>query len=142
LPALMASNVASTLAYSRILQTTQRSKSRCAEAFAFGETNTSYRVIIASIRNLGRCPCPRCLIPLDRAANMGMQRDMTQRKNLARIDDANRRDRVKAAREHIYEKSNGINSKGVENLLQETSLVPTTVYTSLLLGIAVANVWY
>jgi hypothetical protein len=136
----MVSNVASTLAYSRILQITQRSKSRCEEAFAFGETNTSYRVIIASIRNLGRCPCPRCLIPLDRAANMGMQRDMTQRKNLARIDDANRRDRVKVAREHIYEKSNGINSKGVQNLLQENSLVPTTVYISLLLGIVVANV--
>ena len=67
---------------------------------------------------------------------------MTQQKNLARIDDANRHDRVKAAREHIYKKSNGITSKGVENLLQETSLVPTVVYTSLLLGIVVANVWY
>lgn len=71
---------------------------------------------------------------------MGMQRDMTQRKTLARIDDANRQYHVKVAREHIYEKSNGINSKGVQNLLQETSLVPTTVYTSLLLGIVVANV--
>jgi hypothetical protein len=69
-----------------------------------------------------------------------MQRDMTQRKTLARIDDANRRDHVKVAREHIYEKNNGINSKGVQNLLQETSLVPTTVYTSLLQGIVVANV--
>ena len=71
---------------------------------------------------------------------MGMQRDMTQRKTLARIDDANRRDHVKVAREHIYEKSNGINSKRVQNLLQETSLVPTTVYTSLLQDIVVANV--
>jgi hypothetical protein len=71
---------------------------------------------------------------------MGMQRDMTQRKTLARIDDANRRDLVKVARDHIYEKNNGINSKGVQNLLQETSLVPTTVYTSLLLGTVVTNV--
>ena len=71
---------------------------------------------------------------------MGMQRDLTQRKTLARIDDANRRGHVKAAREHIYEKSNGINSKGVQNLLQETSLVPTTVYTFLLLGVVVADV--
>jgi hypothetical protein len=65
---------------------------------------------------------------------------MTQRKTLARIDDANRRDLVKVARDHIYEKNNGINSKGVQNLLQETSLVPTTVYTSLLLGTVVTNV--
>ena len=73
---------------------------------------------------------------------MGMQRDMTQQKTLARINDANRRDHVKVAHELIYEKSNGINSKGVQNLLQETSLVPTTVYTSLLLGIVVANLCY
>jgi hypothetical protein len=97
---------------------------------AFGEAYTCYRIIIASIRNLGRCPCPRCLVPLDRAANMGMQRDMTQRKILARVDDVNRRNRVKVAREHIYEKNSGINSKGVENLLQETSLVPTAVCIS------------
>ena len=71
---------------------------------------------------------------------MGMQQDMTQRKNLVRIDDANRRYIVKVAHEHIYEKRNGINSKGVENLLQETSLVPTTVYISLLLDIVVADV--
>ena len=71
---------------------------------------------------------------------MGMWRDMTQQKTLAQIDDANRHDHVKAACEHIYEKSNGINSKGVQNLLQETSLVPTMVYTSLLQGIVAANV--
>ena len=71
---------------------------------------------------------------------MGMQQDMTQWKTLAQIDDANRRDHVKVAHEHIYEKSNGIKSKGVQNLLQETSLVPMMVYTSLLLGIVVANV--
>jgi len=71
---------------------------------------------------------------------MGMQRDMTQRKTLARIDDANRRYQVKVARDLIYEKSNGINSKGVQDLLQETSLVPTKVYTFLLLGVVVANV--
>jgi hypothetical protein len=65
---------------------------------------------------------------------------MTQRKTLARIDDANRRYQVKVAREHIYEKGNGINSKGVQDLLQETSLVPTKVYPFLLLGAAVANV--
>ena len=73
---------------------------------------------------------------------MGMQQDMTQQKTLARINDANRHDHVKVAHELIYEESNGINSKGVQNLLQETSLVPMMVYTSLLLGIVVANLCY
>jgi hypothetical protein len=74
-------------------------------------------------------------MPLNHAANMGMPDDMTQRENCARVDDENRRNLIKEAREHIYEKNNGINSKGVENLLQETSLVPTTVCVFFHLGI-------
>jgi len=86
-----------------------------------------HRILIASIRNLGRCPCPRCLIPLDRVASMGMRRDMIQRRTLARIDNVKRRNRVETAREKIYEKGYVVDSKAVEALLQEDSLVPTAV---------------
>lgn len=90
-------------------------------------TQKFHRILIASIRNLGRCPCPRCLIPLDRVANMGMRRDMAQRRTLARIDDVKRRDRIETAREKIYEKGYVVDSRAVEDLLQEDSLVPTAV---------------
>src|ERR1700676_583139 len=90
-------------------------------------TKNFHRILIASIRNLGRCPCPRCLIPLDRVANMGMRRDMAQRRTLAQIDDVKRRNRVETAREKIYEKGYVVDSKAVEALLQEESLVPTAV---------------
>ena len=90
-------------------------------------TQSFERILIASIRNLGRCPCPRCLIPLDRVANMGMRRDMTQRRTLARIDDVKRRNRVETAREKIYEQGYVVDSTAVEDLLQEDSLVPTAV---------------
>jgi hypothetical protein len=103
-----------------------KSESHCADPHADG-TQKHHRILIASIRNLGRCPCPRCLIPLDRVANMGMRRDMTQRETLARIDDVHRRSRVAAARESIYEKNLSINGVGVERLLYEDSLVPTAV---------------
>jgi hypothetical protein len=90
-------------------------------------TQNFHRILIASIRNLGRCPCPRCLIPLDRVANMGMRGDMAQRRTLARIDDVKRRNRVETAREKIYEKGYVVDSTVVEDLLQEDSLVPTAV---------------
>jgi hypothetical protein len=54
---------------------------------------------------------------------------MTQRETLARVDDANRRGRVAAARKSIYEKNYAVNSSAVEKLLKVDSLVPTAVGT-------------
>jgi hypothetical protein len=90
-------------------------------------TQNFHRILIASIRNLGRCPCPRCLITLDRVANVGMRRDMAQRRTLARIDDVKWRNLVEKAREKIYEKGYVVDSTVVEDFLQEHSLVPTVV---------------
>src|ERR1700676_4664332 len=90
-------------------------------------TKNFHRILIASIHNLGRCPCPRCLIPLDRVANIGMRRDMTQRRTLTRIDDVKWRNLVEKAREKIYEKGYVVDSRAVEDFLQEHSLVPTAV---------------
>ena len=87
----------------------------------------SYRVLIASIRNLGSCPCPRCLIPLDCVPNMGRKRDMAQRISLARVDDLNRRGRIRAARRIIYVDNYKTDTKAVEDLLGKDSLVPTAV---------------
>ena len=85
------------------------------------------RILIASIRNLGTCPCPRCLIPLNRVHNLGMTRDMSQRRTLARVDDDNRRCKVIAARRAIYGKTFQINSAAVNAILQNESLVPNVV---------------
>ena len=90
-------------------------------------SDNHYRVLIASIRNLGSCPCPRCLIPLKRVPNMGKKQDMAQRISRARVDGLERRGRVKAAREIIYAKNLKTDTKAVEDLLQKDSLVPTAV---------------
>ena len=84
-----------------------------------------YRILVASIQNFGCCPCPRCLIPLVRVANMGMRRDMAQCMSLTWVDNLERRRCIKAAREIIYLKNYRTNSKAVEDLLQQDSLVPT-----------------
>jgi hypothetical protein len=85
------------------------------------------RILIAGIRNLGKCPCPRCLIPLSRVHNLGMARDMAQRETMARVDDIHRRSSVNTARQLIYEKNYRVNSAAVENILRDKSLVPTAV---------------
>jgi hypothetical protein len=90
-------------------------------------THDLARIVLACIRNRGRCLCPRCLIPLDRVHNIGMVRDMNQRTTLRRIDDAQRRAKVNSARHLIYEKNHHVDSAAVERLLQETSLVPSMV---------------
>lgn len=89
---------------------------------------TIYRTLIAGIRNLGACPCPRCLIPLDRAQNLGMARDKSQRFSLARVDDTKRRVLISTARNLIYKQNYAINSAAVERLLKPQSLVPTLVW--------------
>lgn len=86
-----------------------------------------HRILISSIRNLGNCPCPRCLIPLSRVCNLGMARDKAQRISLARTDNIQRHTRVYAARKLIYEKNHRVNSAAVESMLREMSFVPNAV---------------
>ena len=82
------------------------------------------RVLIATIRDKGICPCPRCLITKDRLDKMGLARDIHLRlTNVRRFF----LDKVRKAREWIYKKGGGVTSKGVEDILKETLSVPTIV---------------
>ncbi|KAI0065337.1 hypothetical protein BV25DRAFT_1799386 [Artomyces pyxidatus] len=83
------------------------------------------KVVLASIRNLGFCPCPSCLISKDRLHRMGKPQDMQQRRTLARVDDAQRRAHVSSARKLIYQDEYAVNSEAVEKILKAESLVPT-----------------
>jgi hypothetical protein len=84
------------------------------------------RVLIATIRQLGGCPCPRCLIPKIRLHSLGMARDRQQRTTLLRSDEA-RDQLVVTARSIIYDQNRGVDSIAVENLLKPCSWVPTCV---------------
>ena len=90
-----------------------------------------YRVIVSSIRDLGGCPCPRCLIPMSRVYRMGMVQDMKERKTLARVDDEIRRRKVELARDIIYNKNYAVDNANVEAILKPESLVPTAVSDNL-----------
>jgi hypothetical protein len=72
------------------------------------------RILMACIRNLGGCPCPRCEILLSKVHLVGMKRDRHDRTKLLRVDDERQRFKVSQARKHIYDNNNAIKSAGVE----------------------------
>lgn len=123
--------------YPRIFTYSADYPEKCANLLSFKWTQyliMCSRIILASIRNLGICPCPRCLIPKSLTHSLGMTRDMSKRLSLARVDDNQRRGSVSTARKLIYERNYAVDSVPIENILKEQSLVPTTVrvytYTS------------
>ncbi|KAH7916892.1 hypothetical protein BV22DRAFT_997067, partial [Leucogyrophana mollusca] len=93
------------------------------------------KILIATIRNLGTCLCPRCLIPKDRVQNLGTERDMLQRTLLARTDNQERREKIDAARKLIYESNYAVDTDQVERMLKPESLVPTANAFSDRLGV-------
>jgi hypothetical protein len=56
-----------------------------------------------------------------------MTRDMQQRETLRRADDEYKKSLVATARDIIYQKNYAVNYAGVKTLLNEQSLVPSTV---------------
>ena len=85
------------------------------------------RVLIATIRNLGGCPCPRCLIPKVKLHDVAKEDDIQQRTDLARCDTIERREKISSARRLIYEEQYVVDTPQVEALLKPESLVPTVV---------------
>lgn len=88
----------------------------------------SARVLLATIRDGGMCPCPRCLVPKSEMYLMGFVRDISARISKVRKYFG---DSVRAARRHIYHSAYAIGSDKVNDVLKQTSSVPTLVSTSL-----------
>ncbi|KAJ7246854.1 hypothetical protein B0H12DRAFT_1203237 [Mycena haematopus] len=80
------------------------------------------KVLLATIRDGGICPCPRCLTPKSQLHLMGLVRDISARVTKARKYLG---ETIRSARRFIYELGYGVGSTRVEDLLKETSSVPT-----------------
>lgn len=89
--------------------------------------NVELRVLLATIRDKGFCPCPRCRISKSDIRKLGTAADMGRRQTLARHDNDERQRKVAIAREIIYDKKFAIDNDNVETLLKPQSLVPTLV---------------
>ena len=82
------------------------------------------RVILATIWDKGRCPCPRCFVPASLFDRLGWLTDA-----IARVRDSHTyfTNKIAAARNSIYKYGVSMKGAAVEALLKELSLVPTVV---------------
>ncbi|KAH9476132.1 hypothetical protein JR316_0011703 [Psilocybe cubensis] len=80
------------------------------------------KVLLATIRDKGMFPCPRCMVHRSKLDLMGLYRDLQTRVKQLRTFMV---EKVKAARDLIYRQGYGIKSQQVEDRLQEFSGVPT-----------------
>ena len=95
---------------------------------AYLKLTLKHRVLIATIRDMGICPCPRCTIKKESFYALGTTGDTADRNSKARRDNDNFRSIIQEARDNIYQKGYALQSEpGVERLLKESSFVPTIV---------------
>lgn len=92
-------------------------------------SDLSFRVLLAGIRNMGACLCPRCLVKKDQVHKLGLPMDRILRMTSQRNDDANLRTKIASAKRLIYDKGYVVDSKVVDEMLKGESLVPNTVRT-------------
>ncbi|KAI0308950.1 hypothetical protein OF83DRAFT_1072758, partial [Amylostereum chailletii] len=99
------------------------------------------KILLAGVRNLGKCPCPRCLMPMSKAGETGTKKDKKQRVQNVRRDDAQRRKAVEEARHLIYHKRNQVNSAAVERILQPKLLVPNISNLAHFVSLCLTCLW-
>jgi hypothetical protein len=84
------------------------------------------RVLIATVRDKGICPCPRCLVTKGKIDKIGYVQDAKDRILNARTYGMSR-NLMARARDLIYRLGYGVSSAAVDRLLKPASLVPTLV---------------
>jgi hypothetical protein len=83
-----------------------------------------FRVLLATIRDQGLCPCLCCLVPDTQLDQLGLIADMKNRIKKYYVYQANS---VNKARDAIYNFRDPVNGSRVQRLLRATSAVPTSV---------------
>lgn len=87
-------------------------------------SNFFIRVLLATIRDKGLCPCPRCLAPKSKLDQTGTKQDIKFRLKNVRTYLF---DYVQVARNAIYKSGAAIAGTVVDRLLKATSSIPTLV---------------
>lgn len=84
------------------------------------------RILLACLKYLARCPCPRCKINKDKIIEMGTRAD-DYRRNQTRVDDDDVQWRISLARQWIFERGMPLTSTCLDRILAPLSLTPTRV---------------
>jgi len=123
---LMGSFAAFSCGCSPIQRTILKSQCRlsCYRCLAYQRLS---RILLACIRFLGRCPCPRCLVTKTNISKLGKKFDMCFRAQNIRVDNQHLQNKIDRVREWIYAMGKGVKSAWVERELSPQSWVPTRV---------------
>lgn len=84
-------------------------------------------MLIATLRDKGKHPCPHCRITFDEISGLGTHTDRELREEKARKDDELWRRLVEDARKLMYKDGYAVNGDTVNNILKDISGVPTKV---------------
>ena len=116
------------LKFSHTLRITLKSESIISISY-FPKSKLSQisRVLLATIRNLGSFPCPRCLISKDKLPEVGTKNDDRRRETNQRVANDHLFSDIRLARTWIYNEGYRVKAAAVERLLSPTSHVPTVV---------------
>ena len=85
-----------------------------------------FRVLLATLKYLGKCPCPRCLIKKIHIFEMGTENDRTWQ-NTVHVDSQPRQMSVKKACKLIFQCGRAVNSNAVDKALGLRSEIPMHV---------------
>jgi len=113
--------------YPRIFTYSADYPEKCTAHFSLSahfQAHYSVRVLLATIREQGLCPCPQCLIPkaiLDQLSHIVDMKKQIDKPHKYLVDAVNN------ARKAIYDLGKPIGGVAVQRLLKGTSSVPTAV---------------
>ncbi|KAF9521934.1 hypothetical protein CPB83DRAFT_872126 [Crepidotus variabilis] len=83
------------------------------------------KVLLACIKYLAQCPCPRCLVLKSKIPRLGTKPDMKDRLKLTRVDNVHIHLDIETVRKWLFEKGINVSSKHVMDILGAKSLTPT-----------------
>ena len=84
------------------------------------------RILMACVRNLGNCPCPRCLIEKEYIPGLGTKVDGQRRAKLRSCGQSYQAN-IEDARRSIYKLGYVVNSQAVDHVIGSESLTPAHV---------------
>ena len=90
-------------------------------------TELRHRILLACIRYLAECPCPRCFVKKSDMRLMGTARDMKRRQTQRREDTEPVQYDINKTRSWIFEDGIAPNSTLINKVLASRSLVPLQV---------------
>ncbi|KIN92673.1 hypothetical protein M404DRAFT_172845, partial [Pisolithus tinctorius Marx 270] len=82
------------------------------------------KVLIACMKYLGKCPCPRCLVKKDQILMLGSKNDRMHHERYTHSDDPSIWQKIDTVRRWIFEKGRSLVSQVVDALLGIHGLVP------------------